>query len=665
MRYSNVLAAAMAALAVLVSILSVSSLKRAGAQISPAQGIAQLSALAAPDGSQASVSSTQWAQTTALRLANTNVPGRDLLALTQRLKLHGTPVAPGSLNSQPPNYAVGTRQQFNVADVVKKNTYSIWATVRYVTPHAYWYVKDGYNVDLALLRASADHFESHIYPTNRRIFGPEPSPGIDNDQHITVLLTPLVGLNGYFSMSDAFPRAVNPYSNEREMIYMGNRPEADPGNRENDFEATLAHEFQHMIHWNVHKERDIWLDEGCSEIAMYLNGYDPGSFDTIFGSAPDTQLNSWASQPGQALAHYGAAYLFLRYLMDHYGGESFIAELFKQPGLGIDAIDGAVKKAGNPLGFGGAYKDWLVANLLNNPQVAGGRYAYANGGLARIDRVITSYPATRGDTVHQYGADYIKLSGNVGQATITFRGDSAAKVIAAGPHSGQAFWYSNRRDSGDSTLTRNVDLTRTGKATLQFWTWYDIEYAFDYAYVEASTDGGKTWTALKGKYTTTANPNGQSFGQAWTGKSGVAGDGTGTARWVQESVDLSPYAGKSIQIRFESVTDEGYNAPGLAVDDLRIPEIGYSDNAETDNGWEAQGFVRIGSTIPQKWYVALVENGSRPRVREMAVDSTGYGTLRLVGLGNGAQWQDATLIISPLAPKTTELSSYTVTIKKR
>ena len=34
---------------------------------------------------------------------------------------------------------------------------------------------------------------------------------------------------------------------------------------------------------------------------------------------------------------------------------------------------------------------------------------------------------------------------------------------------------------------------------------------FDYGYVEASTDNGATWTPLKGKYTTTDNPNGTSL----------------------------------------------------------------------------------------------------------------------------------------------------------
>src|SRR5204863_7492010 len=106
-----------------------------------------------------------------------------------------------------------------------------------------------------------------------------------------------------------------------------------------------------------HRDRDVWLDEGCSEIAMRINGYDPGGFDFLFTSQPDVQLNAWAGDPGQSRAHYGASYLFLRYVMGRYGGESFISSLMKQSGLGIGAIDAAVKKAGNQAGFEGAFKD--------------------------------------------------------------------------------------------------------------------------------------------------------------------------------------------------------------------------------------------------------------------------------------------------------------------
>ena len=235
------------------------------------------------------------------------------------------------------------------------------------------------------------------------MFGPEPYPGIDNDPHITILLTPLPGLNGYFSSADAYPKVVNPFSNQRKMIYIAVRRQATPRTRTTTSRARWPTSSSNDP-LERPQDRDVWLDEGCSEIAMYINGYDPGGFDLCFTAQPDVQLNAWGSEPGQR-AHYGASYLFLRYLMDRYGGESFISKLMKQHGLGIGAIDATLKQAGNPAGFEGAFKDWIVANRLNNASIAGGRYSYTEGGRAQEVEELNSYPASYSDTVHQYAAD--------------------------------------------------------------------------------------------------------------------------------------------------------------------------------------------------------------------------------------------------------------------
>jgi hypothetical protein len=604
--------------------------------------------------------------TRTLQLLSTNAPGRDMLALARRLRLKTAAPIAAVVNAPKAVYEEGSKQQFYIADAGKRSYFTATATLDVVTPHAYWYIQDGYDADIDLLRRSAEYFEQNVYPTDRRVFGPEASRGVDNNRRITVLVAAVPGVGGYFSGADAYPRAVNPYSNERDMIYLANPPRPDPGDPGNYFEATLAHEFQHMIHWNVQPNREVWFDEGSSEIAMYLNGYDPGGVDLAFAAAPDTQLNAW-DDPSRTAPHYGASYLFLRYLMDKFGGESLMSSLMQSRDMDALGMDSVLKSSG-AAGFDGAFEDWVVANVLNDRQLAGGRYSYSAGGRVQTGRPVKSYPATHHDTVHQYAADYVRLAGNLGSAVISFKGNSVQRVIAAGPHSGSFFWYSNRRDSGDATLTRRFDLRGTSRATLSFWTWYDIEAGFDYVYAEASTDGGATWDTLKGRYTTSDNPNGMSYGNAWTGISGAPASSTSRTtkpQWVQESMSLDAYAGKQVLLRFEYVTDEGYNRPGFAVDDLRIPEIGYSDDAETDSAWAAAGFIRIGTYIPQKWFVALVEKGSPNRVRQMTVGPDGTGSIDLSGLGGASDIREAILVIAPLATKTTELASYTVTIEPK
>jgi hypothetical protein len=80
--------------------------------------------------------------------------------------------------------------------------------------------------------------------------------------------------------------------------------------------------------------------------------------------------------------------------------------------------------------------------------------------------------------------------------------------------------------------------------------------------------------------------------------------------WIKERVDLSRFAGQQVWLRFEYVTDGGINGEGFLVDDLSIPQIGYSSDFEVDDGgWLAQGFARVQNSLPQTFRVALIKPG--------------------------------------------------------
>jgi hypothetical protein len=168
------------------------------------------------------------------------------------------------------------------------------------------------------------------------------------------------------------------------------------------------------------------------------------------------------------------------------------------------------------------------------------------------------------------------------------------------------FW-SNKADQSDTTLTREFDLTSvSGRVDFSYWTWYDLEKGYDYAYLEASTDG-QHWDILQTPSCTTRDQSGNSYGCGYNGKSG----GGDKAAWIQEHADLSAYAGKKVQLRFEYVTDAEVLGEGLLLDDLSIPAIQYSSDFETDDGgWKGNGFVRIDNTLPQTFRLSLILKGS-------------------------------------------------------
>jgi immune inhibitor A len=595
-------------------------------------------------------------------LAEAVLPERDLLALTTRLKKPAESI-PVVVNATPPRYEVGDRAEFWIHEEPTNAYFRTWATLRYITPHLYMWVEDGYDVDQDDLIHSAERFENGTYPNNRHFFGSEWTPGVDNDPHISIFNGNVPGVGGYYSSADEYSHLVNPYSNEREMFYI-NLDNARPGDY---YDGILAHEFQHMIHWHTDRNEDTWVNEGCSELAAYLNDYDVGAADRIFSRTPDTQLTAWADDPNLAGPNYGGSYLFMVYFLERFGDE-VLRQVVASKADGIAGFDEVLADQGLEVTFEDVFADWLMANYLDDPGFGDGRYGYRDLAIERpaIDVTYSQYPVQPvTTTVHQYGADYIELQAGGGDVMVNFTGSTVAELVDNEAHSGSYQWWSNRADESDTTLTRAFDLTGLEQATLQAWLWYDIEENYDYVYVEVSTDGGQTWDILPGKYTTGYNPSGNSFGHAYTGKSGVEAGASeasdATPQWVFEEMDLTAYAGQQILLRFEYITDDAYNSPGFCVDDISIPELGYHYDAEEDDGWMALGFIRTDNTLSQRYLVQLIELGAETRVRRLDLDEAQRGQWVIEGLGG--EVERAVLVVSALAPKTTELAGYQYSVK--
>jgi immune inhibitor A len=594
-------------------------------------------------------------------LEASRVPARDPYALAARLRYkNGKPLA-RTTGRPPGNYQVGHKDAFNISDIENKNYYTVNATVREVTEHAYWYAQDGAPIDQGVLMALARTFEEKIYPTNRALFGSEWTPGVDNDPRITVLFAPLRGAGGSYSAADEYTRAVNPFSNEREMFYISTT------SGWGGLEGTLAHELQHMIHWHEHANQDIWLNEGASVLASALNGYDVLGVDVDFMQDPDVQLSAWQPSPGLARANYGAAFLFLDYLMAHYGGEQIMRAVLAAPEPGAKAVDTALRSLGHSESFIDVFKQWTLANLVDGLPGAGPALDYPDREVQVSPQVVLDhYPTGYSGQVSQFGARYVQLSApedGTGALHVDFTGQTEIPAVTAPAHSGSAIWWSNRGDLANTTMTRDFDLTGLGAATLSCYIWFDIEQDFDYAYIEASTDNGLTWDTLKGKYTSSTNPNGTNYGSAYTGKSADK-PGADQSGWLHEKIDLGAYVGKKIMLRFEYITDDGYNAQGIAIDDVSIPELGYIDNAESDSGWQSEGFVRLDNKLPQSYYLAVARIGSPGvDIQQVEVDASGNASFNVEGLGAAGPYSKAVLVIAGLTPYNLQRPTYELSVR--
>jgi immune inhibitor A len=339
--------------------------------------------------------------------------------------------------------------------------------------------------------------------------------------------------------------------------------------------------------------------------------------------------------------------LFGAYFLERFG-EQALQVLAADSSNGLRSVDGALRTLGAGLDGNDLFADWVAANYLDDPDLPGRRYGYRDLELPPIrpQGVVDagSLPVEIEASVGQYATDYFVLNG-LGDFQIYFAGETLVRPAPAEPHSGDMVWWAGREQESDATLSRDFDLSGLERATLTFYTWYDVE-EYDRAYVAVSTDG-RQWMALPGQ-TTSAGPRlGVVLGPGYTGRS----DG-----WVQERIDLTPYAGQQLQVRFEYVTDDGPIRPGFLLDDIEIPELGYRHDAEADDGgWSADGFLRLANSLPQEWLLQLItQRGDRVAVERLALDSENRGRWN-VSLGPG---ETAVLVIAGLTRDTAEAAGY-------
>ncbi len=556
-------------------------------------------------------------------LLNTEVPINDPIDIAQRLE--GKENIPLTLPVENLNRQVGEKETFWVTDTDTATNFQVETTLAAVTDHLYFWIEDGVDYSQKAVDNLAAEFEDNIYPTNQEFFGSEWTPGVDEDPHLYVIYARGLGSNlaGYYASIDEYHPLVHEYSNAHETFMLS----ADnAGLTEGYTYGVLAHEFQHMIHWYRDRNETSWLNEGFSELATLLTGLREGpTHDYYYADNPDSQLNDWPNDPNATIPHYGSSFLFVTYFLDRFGSEATKA-LVSDDLNGLQSVDKVLQDleivdpdTGSIITADEFFLDWVVTNYIKDDYNVSDRFDYSNYPDAPI-----FYPTESIDQcptgvvyrdVHQYGVDYIELNCQ-GSYRLKFEGQQSVQLLPEYPHSGSYAFWSNKGDQSDMRLTREFDLSEvSGSITMNYWTWYDLEVDYDYIFLEISTNGGE-WRIIRAPSTTSEDPSGNSYGWGYNGLSG--GDGS----WIQESVDLSAYAGETIQVRFEYITDAAVHGEGFLLDDVSIPEIGYSaDFEEDDGGWVSEGFVRIENALPQTYRVALIHLGTAPRVQYLTVSA--------------------------------------------
>lgn len=298
-------------------------------------------------------------------------------------------------------------------------------TIRGMGANCYVVVEDSqWNVRMnqAQVDTIINHFENAsigsfpndgIWSLDTSHFG-DPPDAIDQDPRVYLLYYDFdVTSDGFFWAFDQECDDVAAYrSNECDVVYLNC---SGPNPAGSYMIAVLAHEFEHLIHYNYDTDEAPWVDEGLAELAMWLYG-DPDNISQ-FNTAPDRNLTTFTG----VWSDYIKSYLFSLYFYERFGGQSAVQALVQEPGNSIAGYNATLDALLSPDEFEDVFADWVVANYLDDTTISDGRFGYAGETLPPFSPFVTlsSYPVGPSSaSVNHWAADYARfLNGDALQMT--------------------------------------------------------------------------------------------------------------------------------------------------------------------------------------------------------------------------------------------------------
>jgi hypothetical protein len=322
------------------------------------------------------------------------------------------------------NFTVGSQKSWYANDFRTNQRYLTSSTCRAVGTRCYIFVEDAVwldRVSQAAVDAFKNAFDSStpanstkgVYQTDVDTFGSPPD--VDNDPKIILFILDIKDqytntgsggfIGGYFTGYNQLPVTVAPQSNVAEILFF----DANPLNLNSAAGlqfglSTTAHEFQHMIHYNYDTDELTFINEACSEVASVVCGY-PISEQGSYVANTNINLLSWQAQ----LSDYSRAARFMTYVRDQ-AGVNVLKAIVQNPSDGAFGIDAALQSIGNPLRFNDIFKNFTIANILDD-KIVNPAYGYTYPNLPKAQGRLLANPnvATTGSTVQNLGVEYLSF----------------------------------------------------------------------------------------------------------------------------------------------------------------------------------------------------------------------------------------------------------------
>ena len=514
-----------------------------------------------------------------------------------------------------------------------------------------------------------DEFDNNIYEAVTSVFG-DLNPRGTEGQKVWVLIHNIRDdayylpeatsyIAGYFSSSENT-------INDKNMFHIDsydwqNRVGPD-GARPHLYEGTFAHEFEHMVHFDVDPDEPSWVDEGLADLAGYLSGYghSSGHIANYLVYHDTTSLTFW----GGGLEDYGASYLFQLYLYEKYGGATFVSALVDDQANGIEGIQNNL-----PTGvtFDEVYDAWTIA-VYHDDLALGSLYGFDTLDIGTEDtwrysiRYVLDNMIFGGPTVppggylgsaKPYTAQYYRFGTKKDEIPVLIYVEGET-TSGPGPYGGSGFsWSSGVGAWSWRGISQTFDLTSYTEVTLDFYTYFEIEYDWDYGYVEVYVHGVDEWYTLNDPSVVMYDDDGnlvpmvdynaydQDNPNTPDGREPTAYEDAGrwhaftgdSGGWIPVSMDLTPFAGHIIDLYFTTWQDGAFTLQMMYVDNINITADGIYE-LEYDNvpdevltDWDATPNFEGGGSwsislafAENNWQATYIETFKEPTKRNRKGD---------------------------------------------
>ncbi|MBH0039244.1 immune inhibitor A domain-containing protein [Pseudoalteromonas sp. SWN166] len=382
------------------------------------------------------------------------------------------------------------------------------------------------------------------------------------------------------------------------------------------------------------------VEKAVAQFNINLADYDLTDLDDIDGDGILNEPNgiidhvmifhsSIGEESGGGYLGTDAIWSHRYYVFDENSGPSEIAgSNIKLSGYTISPIDAGigvvVHEFGHDLGLLDEYD--LQSNTVGEPVaswsvMSTGSWAGSPRGSEPVmfSPYALEYLQNRyqGNWVNQLTLDMDEIDANAQQTLIntasTSQLQSQIKITLPSrlekfktPVEGDFQYYSNTGDNVSNSLVNSVTLPNTTEAlTLSFIAYYSIERDYDLVQVKVNEE------PIASNYTQAINPYYGDIGPYISGDSFFNSDAKQPNGYLTHKFDLSAYAGQTIDLKIEYITDANTHYYGFVVDDMRIEQsdtLIWQNNAQDQINTEFNGFEKIGSYIyasPSHYYLQL------------------------------------------------------------